>query len=97
LFDLEAADLHVHKNGKTFGIRLIFGEAGWDVVAGYSTELAYLVDPIVDPYLPWNQPEGGSAPGYSVFVLPSPTELDSGDPAAEKAVSDFFNKMGRLF
>lgn len=97
LFDLEAADLHVHKDGETYGIRLIFGEAGWDVVADYSTELADLVDPIVDPYLPWNQPEGGSAPGCSVFVLPTPAELDSSDPAAEKTVSDFFNRMGRLF
>lgn len=97
LFDLEAAELQVHKNGETHGIRLIFGEAGWDVVADYSTDLAYLVDPIVDPYLPWNQADGDGDPGYSVFLLPSPAELDSGDPAAEKAVTDFFEKMGRLF
>jgi len=77
---------------------LIFGEAGSDVIADHSTDLAYLIDPTVDPYLAWNVP--GARPddrGYSVFVLPSPAELESGHPATEKAAGDFFDKMGRLF
>lgn len=97
LSGLEMAELHVQKAGKTYWIMLIFDEAGWDVIADYSADLTDLVDPILEPFLPWNKPGAAAVAGYSVFVLPSPAELDRGDPAAEKAVTDFFKTMEELF
>lgn len=97
LFDLEISELLVHKGGETSWIMMIFGEAGWDVIADYSTDLAYLIDPIVDPHLPWNQPNADSRDrGYTVLRLPSPAKLEAGDPGAEKAFDDFLNLMERL-
>lgn len=81
LADLDMAELLVHRNGETSWILLIFGEAGWDMVADYSEDLSYIVDSIIDPYLPWNKADAGPHDrAYSVFTLPSPEELEKGDP-----------------
>lgn len=97
LMDLDMAELHVHRNGVTSWIMLIFGEDGWDVVADHSENLESIIEPIVGPQLPWNKPDAGPQDrGYSVLVLPSPADLDRGDPAAEKAFGDFVDLMGRL-
>jgi hypothetical protein len=92
------AELNVHKKGVTTSwIMLIFGEAGWDVIADYSEDLEPIIDPIVSPHLPWNKPGADPADrGYSVLVLPSPAKLESGDPEAEKAFEDFIDLMERL-
>jgi hypothetical protein len=90
LFDLDMAELHVHRNGKRSWIMLIFGEAGWDVVADYSADLEELIEPVVDPYL-----SGAEDRGYSVIVLPSPGALERGNPSAEKAFEQFVNALER--
>jgi hypothetical protein len=98
LWDLEMAELHAHKGNETAWIKLIFGEAGWDVVADHTEDLAYLIDPIVGPHLPWNRPNPQDRHcGYHVFVLPSPAELERGDASAEKAFDDFVQTMDRIF
>jgi hypothetical protein len=61
---------------------LIFGEAGWDVVADYSLDLDELIEPVAEPYQ--SIAEDGDR-GYSVIVLPSPGALERGDPSAEKS------------
>lgn len=96
LFDLEIADLVVSRKGKEFWISLIFGESGWDVIADHSTDLGYLIDPIVKPHLPWNKP-GCDERGYAVITLPSAEQLEKGDPAAREAADLFFSKMERIF
>jgi hypothetical protein len=95
LFDLELADLHVHKGGETFWISLIFGEDGWDTIADHSTDLSYLIDPIVEPHLPWNKP-GSKDRGYTILTLPSPEELESGNPEAREAADQFFGLMEKI-
>jgi hypothetical protein len=76
LFDVEMAELLVHKEGDTAWLRLIFMESGWDLIQDYSETLSPVIDPIVEPYLPWNQPNGRELDrGYSVFVLKSPEDL----------------------
>lgn len=98
LFDLEMAELYVHKDGETSWIMLIFGEDGFDVIADYSEDLEYLIGPIVDPHLPWNKPGASKQDrGYSVLVLPSPDRLAHGDPKAEEAFDDFVGLMERTF
>lgn len=92
LFDLEIADLVVTKKGETSWICLIFGEDGWDTIADYSTDLSYLIDPIVDPHLPWNK-SGSNDRGYTIFTLPSPEQAESGDPEARDKVDAFFSLM----
>jgi hypothetical protein len=87
LFNLDMAELHVHRDGKTSGISLVFDESGWDVIADYSCSLEGLIDPLVEPYLPWNQPSAEDLDsGISVFVLPSSEELERGDPGREGAI-----------
>ncbi|WP_194480655.1 hypothetical protein [Bradyrhizobium sp. CCBAU 53338] len=97
LMDLEIAELRLHSRGATSWIMLVFGESGWDVVADYSEDLEALIEPIVSPHAPWNKPDAGPQDrGYSVLVLPSPADLENGDPAAEKAFEDFIGLIGRL-
>jgi hypothetical protein len=50
LFDLDMAELHVHRDGKRSWIMLIFGEGGFDVVADYSVGLEGLIEPLVESY-----------------------------------------------
>jgi hypothetical protein len=94
LFDLEIADLVVSRKGESSWISLIFGEDGWDVIADYTTDLGYLIDPIVEPHLPWNKP-GSNERGYTVITLPSPERLESGDAEARDAVETFFSTIDR--
>src|SRR3954468_13866836 len=97
LMDLEIAELRLHRRGATSRVLLVFGEAGWDVVADYSADLEALIEPIVSPHALWNKPDAGPQDrGYSVLVLPSPADLENGEPAAEKAFEDFIGLMGRL-
>jgi hypothetical protein len=96
LFDLEIADLLVTRKSEESWISLIFGEAGWDVVADFTTDLKYLIDPIVEPHLPWNKP-GNTERGYTIITLPSPAQLESGDPEARDVVDRFFTVMARTF
>jgi hypothetical protein len=94
LFDLEIADLVVSKKGETSWVCLIFGEDGWDTITDYSTDLSYLIDPIVDPHLPWNKP-GSKDRGYTIFTLPSPEQAESVDPEARDKVDAFFSVMDK--
>lgn len=97
LFQLEMAELHVFKEGSRAWLRLIFGEDGWDVVQDYSASLEPLIDPIVESYLPWNQPDADERDrGYSVCVLPSPEALARGEPDAEAAFVGFLRMMEKL-
>ena len=97
LFDLEMAELHVHKEGKRAWIMLVFFESGWDVVADYSSSLESLIDPIVDPYLPWNQPDADPRDrGYEVFVLPSTDARARGDEGAQRAFDGFVRALHEM-
>ena len=84
----------VTRKGEESWISLIFGEAGWDVIADFTTDLEYLIDPIVEPHLPWNRP-GSTERGYTIITLPSPEQLESGDPEARDAVDGFFAVMDK--
>jgi hypothetical protein len=79
LFDLELADLLVHKNGETSWITLIFDESGWDVIADWTEDLTDLIEPLYEPYLPWNQLGREHERGYTIITLPSPQQLESGE------------------
>jgi hypothetical protein len=68
----------------TIGLDIAKAKPRWDVVADFSLDLEYLIDPIVEPHLPWNK--DGGEPAYTVLALPSPERLESGDRAALDAV-----------
>jgi hypothetical protein len=93
LFDLELADLLLHKNGETSWITLIFDESGWDVIADWTEDLTDLIEPLYEPYLPWNQPGREHERGCTIITLPSPQQLESGDPAARDKVELFFEAL----
>lgn len=52
LWQVECAELAVHKGKKNGSICLTFDEDGWDVVRDYSVDLERIVDPICKPYCP---------------------------------------------
>lgn len=92
LFDLDLAELRVEKGGKRSWLMLSFGENGWDVVADYSVDLENLIDPLIDAYLPNDEQD----PGYAVMVLPTPSALERGDPAAVAEFDTFVRMMEGL-
>lgn len=76
LWQVETAQLAVHKGKKRGWISLIFDECGWDVVADYSADLERIVDPICEPYLPWNQPDADKRDhGIRTLVLNTPDDV----------------------
>lgn len=75
LWAVETAELEVHKGRKRGWLSLISGESGWDLVADYSVDLERIVDPICEPYLPWNQPDADQRDhGIRMLVLNSPDD-----------------------
>lgn len=97
LFALEIADLLVTLDKTESWISLIFGESGWDTIADYGIDLAHLIEPIVEPHLPWNKPGGSHERGYNVVQLPSPEQLAIGDPETQDVVERFFATMEQTF
>jgi hypothetical protein len=76
LWQVECAELAVHKGKKNGRISLMFDEDGWDVVRDYSVDLERIIDPICEPYLPWNQPNADQLDhGIRVLVLNSPDDV----------------------
>ncbi|TXG96752.1 MAG: hypothetical protein E6R08_08715 [Nevskiaceae bacterium] len=76
LQQVETAELAVHKGLERRWIKLIFDESGWDVVADYSVALERIIDPICEPYLPWNQPDADQRDhGIRMLVLNSPDDV----------------------
>lgn len=76
LWQVETAQLAVHKNGERSWVSLIFDESGWDVINDYSVDLERIVDPICEPYLPWNQPDADKRDhGIRVLTLNSPDDV----------------------
>lgn len=76
LWQVECAELVVHKEKKNGSISLRFDEDGWDVVRDYSVDLERIIDPICEPYLPWNQPDADQRDyGIRVLVLNSPDDV----------------------
>lgn len=75
LLEVDMLELIVEKNAEEFWIRLIFGENGWDLVQDYTVDLGYLIDPIVEPYLPWNQRKPDMDGAIRVLVLKSPEDV----------------------
>ena len=68
--------MHVHKGKSRSWLRLIFDESGWDLLQDYSDTLSYLIDPISEPYLPWNQPNAAELDhGIRMLVLQSPDDV----------------------
>jgi hypothetical protein len=59
LLDIERIELFVEKNDEESWMRLIFGENGWDLVQDYTVDLKHLIDPIVEPHLPWKRANAG--------------------------------------
>jgi hypothetical protein len=73
LWQVECAELAVHKGKENGCISLTFDEDGWDVVRDYSVDLERIVDPICKPYLPWIQPNADQLDcGIRVLVLNAP-------------------------
>lgn len=76
LWAVDCAELAVHKGAKSGAISLTFDEDGWDVVRDYSAALEGIVDPICEPYLPWNQPDKHELDqGIRMLVLNSPDDV----------------------
>jgi hypothetical protein len=76
LWQVEIAELWAHKGRKRGWLRLIFDEEGWDLVQDYSVDLEHIVDPICEPYLPWNQPDADQRDhGIRVLRLNSPDDV----------------------
>lgn len=75
LFDIEIIELIVEKGAEESWMRLIFGENGWDVVQDHTVDLGYLIDPIVEPFLPWNRNE---ADRYDAVEAASPKPFGTG-------------------
>lgn len=76
LWQVECAELAVHKGKKNGSISLTFDEDGWDVVRDYSVDLERIIDPICERYLPWNQPNADQLDhGIRVLVLNSPNDV----------------------
>ena len=73
---VECAELAVHKGKKNGSVSLTFDEDGWDVVRDYSVGLERIIDPVCEPYLPWNQPDADTRDhGIRVLVLNSPDDV----------------------
>lgn len=76
LWQVETAELAVHKGKKRGSISLMFDEDGWDLVRDYSAGLEQIIDPICEPYLPWNQPDADQCDhGIRGLVLNSPDDV----------------------
>jgi hypothetical protein len=76
LWQVECAELAVHKGRKHGSISLMFDEEGWDLVRDYSASLESIIDPICEPYLPWNQPDADQRDhGIRVLRLNSPEDI----------------------
>lgn len=76
LWQVEIAELGVHKGKKHGWLRLVFDEDGWDLVQDYSVGLERIVDPICDPYLPWNRPDADQRDHrIRVLALNSPDDV----------------------
>jgi hypothetical protein len=63
LSDVERIELFVERNDEESWMRLIFGENGWDLVQDYTTDLGCLIDPIVEPLLPWKRRDAAGCDG----------------------------------
>jgi hypothetical protein len=76
MWQVEIVEMHVHKGKSRSWLRLIFDESGWDLLQDYSDTLSYLIDPISEPYLPWNQPNAAEVDhGIRMLVLQSPDDV----------------------
>lgn len=89
-------EVDVREDGSSVQGRECSPSARLDGTSSQITRLTWpiVVGPILEPFLPWNKPAGAA---YSVFVLPWPAELDREGPAAEKAITDFFKTLEKLF
>ncbi|EHR00183.1 hypothetical protein [Bradyrhizobium sp. WSM471] len=76
MWQIQIVEMSVHKNEFKGWLRLIFDEAGWDLVQEYSVGLEHIIDPICEPYLPWNQPNADDFDhGIHMLVLNSPDDV----------------------
>jgi hypothetical protein len=76
MWEVEMVEMWVHKGKKRGWLRLIFDENGWDLVQDYTVNLEHIVDPITEPYLPWNQPNASQLDhGIRVLALNSPDDV----------------------
>lgn len=76
LQQVEIAEMAVHKGKTRRSVSLMFDEEGWDVVRDYSVALEHIIDPICEPYLPWNQPDADRRDhGIRMLVLSSPDDV----------------------
>ncbi|TWI76457.1 hypothetical protein IQ16_00698 [Bradyrhizobium huanghuaihaiense] len=78
LLDVDRIELFVERNDEESWMRLIFGENGWDLVQDYTVDLGYLIDPIVEPLLPWKRDRAGRREGSDALAsspeIPPETE-----------------------
>ncbi|ACE99591.1 hypothetical protein IP86_17115 [Rhodopseudomonas sp. AAP120] len=76
MWQVEIVEMSVHKGKSRGWLRLIFDESGWDLVQDYTVGLEHIVDPITEPYLPWNQPNANELDhGIRVMTLNSPDDV----------------------
>jgi hypothetical protein len=72
MWQVEIVEMWVHKEEARGWLRLIFDESGWDLVQDYTVDLERIIDPICEPYLPWNQPDADQLDhGIRVLTLSS--------------------------
>ncbi|WLA83209.1 hypothetical protein [Bradyrhizobium elkanii] len=76
MWQVEIVEMHVHKGKSQAWLRLTFDESGWDLIQDYSEKLGYLIDPIVEKYLPMDQTDSEELDGgIRVLVLESPDDV----------------------
>jgi hypothetical protein len=75
IWQVETVAMHVHKGKSRSWLRLTFDESGWDLIQDHGDSLSHLIDPIVEPYLPGNQPNAAEPDhGIRMLVLQSPED-----------------------
>lgn len=76
MWQVETVEMRVHKGKSQAWLRLSFDESGWDLIQDYSEKLGYLIDPIVEKYLPMDQTDSEESDGgIRMLVLESPDDV----------------------
>lgn len=96
LLEYDEAEIAATKNGERAWMRLIFGESGWDVAQDYTCNIEHIVDAVITPHLPWNQPCNEDAyRGYDMYTLPAPNDATVNNSDRDAALSAMIAGLAR--